>query len=153
MKQESGRSLIEIIGVLAIGAIMAVGAVKMYGQIRANQTRSMVSQELEQIAKNVKLLTGARGSYAGISVDYLVKAGALRTTKAPIGNDDWSVSPSFDEKSFSINLLGLSAGECEYFAAKKTSWANSVLINGYETTAGKSNCFSTNTNQVSFIVE
>ena len=152
MKQESGRSLIEIIGVLAIGAVMAVAAVKMYGQIRASQTRTIVSSELEQIAKNVKLLTGARGSYAGVSVDYLVKAGALKSVHAPIGDDDWSISPSFDEKSFSINLSGLSAGECEYFSVKKHAWATTVLINGYETNEA-SNCFSTNTNQVSFIVE
>ena len=152
MKQESGRSLIEIIGVLAIGTVMAVAAVKMYGQIRASQTRTIVSSELEQIAKNVKLLTGARGSYAGVSVDYLVKAGALKSVHAPIGDDNWSISPSFDEKSFSINLSGLSAGECEYFSVKKHAWATTVLINGYETNEA-SNCFSTNTNQVSFIVE
>ena len=152
MKSESGRSLIEILGVLAIGAIMSVAAVKMYGQIRATQTRTIVSSELEQIAKNVKLLTGARGSYAGISVDYLVKAGALKSPSAPIGGDDWSVIPSFDEKSFSINLVGLSADECEYFAVKKHNWATTVLINGIESN-GTSNCFSTNTNHVSFIVE
>lgn len=152
MKQESGRSLIEIIGVLAIGAVMAVAAVKMYGQIRATQTRTIVSNEMEQLVKNVKLLTGARGSYAGISVDYLVKAGALKSTAAPIGGDGWSVTPSFDEKSFLINLVELSAGECEYFAIKKQPWATSVLINGYES-AETSNCFSTNTNQISFVIE
>ena len=152
MKQESGRSLIEIIGVLAIGAVISVAAIKMYGQIRASQTRTIVSSELEQIAKNVKLLTGARGSYAGVSVDYLVKAGALKSTAAPIGGDAWSVMPSFDEKSFAINLVELSSGECEYFAIKKHPWAKTVLINGAESNSA-SNCFSTNTNQVSFIVE
>lgn len=152
MKQESGRSLIEIIGVLAIGAVISVAAVKMYGQIRATQTRTIVSSELEQLAKNIKLLTGARGSYAGLSVDYLVKAGALKSTTALIGGDGWSVQPSFDEKSFSINLVDLSSGECEYFAIKKQPWATTVLINGAESN-GASNCFSTNTNQVSFIVE
>ena len=152
MKQESGRSLIEIIGVLAIGAIMVVAAFKMYGQIRATQIRTIASTELEQLAKNVKLLVGARESYAGLSVDYLVKAGALKSTHAPIGNDDWSVSPSFDEKSFSINLLGLTADECAYFSVKKQQWATAVLINGYEPN-GASSCFSTSTNQVSFIVE
>lgn len=152
MKQESGRSLIEIVGVLAIGTLISVAAVKMYGQIRASQTRNIVSGELEQLAKNVKLLAGPRNSYAGISVEYLVKAGALKSERAPIGNDDWSVTPSFDEKSFSINLTGLSADECEYFAIKKQAWVTSVLINGYEP-SGDSGCFSTNTNQVSFIVE
>jgi hypothetical protein len=153
MKQESGRSLIEIIGVLAVGTIMSVAAVTMYGQIRTNQTRNIVSDELEKLARDVKLLAGPRNSYAGVSVDYLVKAGALKSVHAPIGNDDWSVSPSFDEKSFSINLVGLSSGECEYFATKKNEWATSVLINGFAPNADSSSCFSTNTNQVSFIVE
>lgn len=152
MRQESGRSLIEIIGVLAIGAIMAVAAVKMYGQIRTNQIRTIASSELEQIAKNVKILAGARGSYAGVSIDYLIKAGALKSSRAPIGNDDWSISPSFDEKTFTINLIGLSSGECEYFVLKKQPWATTILVNGYEP-SGASNCFSTNTNQVTFIVE
>ena len=152
MRQESGRSLIEIIGVLAIGAIMSVAAIKMYGQIHTTQTRTIVSSELEQLVKNVKLLTGARGSYAGVSVDYLVKAGALKSPRAPIGGDGWSVQPSFDEKTFSINLVELSSGDCEYFAIKKQPWATTILINGTELN-GTSNCFSTNTNQVSFIVE
>ena len=98
MKSESGRSLIEIIGVLAIGAVMATAAVKMYGQIRTTQTRAIAASELEQIAKNVKLLTGARGLYAGVSVDYLVMAGALSSTNAPIGAPGWSVSPSIKKK-------------------------------------------------------
>lgn len=152
MKSESGRSLIEIIGVLAIGAVMLTAAVKMYGQIRTTQTRAIATSELEQIAKNVKLLTGARGSYAGVSVDYLTKAGALSSARAPIGNDDWSVAPSYDGKTFMINLFGLSSGECEYFATKKMPWATSVLINGYETT-GAPNCFSTSTNQITFTIE
>ena len=152
MKSESGRSLIEIIGVLAIGAVMATAAVKMYGQIRTTQTRAIAASELEQIAKNVKLLTGARGSYAGVSVDYLVMAGALSSTNAPIGAPGWSVSPSIDEKSFSINLVGLSSGECEYFATKKKKKKKTILINGIEI-GTTPNCFSTSTNQVSFTVE
>ena len=153
MKSESGRSLIEIIGVLAIGAVMAVAVVRMYGQIRASQTRAIASNQLEQIVKNVKLLTGARGSYAGVSIDYLVMAGALASTRSPIGDDDWSITPGYDEKTFSINLTGLSSGECGYFATKKNSWATTILINGYDVANGAPNCFSTNTNQVSFIVE
>lgn len=152
MRYESGRSLIEVIGVLAISGFMAVAAVKMYGQIRTTQIRTIASGELEQLVKNVKLLTGARGSYSGISVDYLVKAGALRNADAPIGGDTWSVSPSFDEKSFSVNLVDLTSGECEYFAAKKQPWAKTILINGYELN-GTPNCFSTDTNMVSFIIE
>ena len=152
MKQEYGRSLIEIIAVLAIGAVMTGATIAMYRSIRTNMARSVATAELEQVAKNVKLLTGARGTYDGVSVEYLVKSGALESDAAPIGTDDWTVDPSYDGTSFSINLHGLTSGECAYFEIKKPKWANAMLINGNEA-AKTSHCFSTKTNMISFIVE
>jgi len=152
MKQEYGRSLIEILGVLAIGAVMSVGVIKMYQQVRTTQTRAIATAEIEQIIKNAKLLTGAHGTYDGLSVEYLVKSGALKNSKAPMGGDDWSVTPGFDGLTFSINLTQLSSGECAYFEIKKPTWAESILINGAEAD-GTSHCFSTKTNMVSFIVK
>jgi len=152
MKQESGRSLIEILGVLAIGAVMSVATISMYRSVRTSQLRTIATAELEQIVKNAKILTGAHGTYEGLSVDYLVKSGALKNNTAPLGDDNWSVIPSADGESFSVNLRGLSSGECAYFATKQPTWADSILINGVE--IGPSpNCFSTKTNQVSFIVK
>ena len=152
MKQEYGRSLIEIIAVLAIGAVMTGATIAMYRSIHTTQTRTITTAELEQIVKNVKLLTGARGTYDGVSVDYLVKSGAIKSDIAPLGSDDWSIESSFDGKSFSINLHGLTSGECAYFSTKQPTWANAILINGNEID-GTSHCFSTNTNMISFIVE
>ena len=152
MKQEYGRSLLEILGVLAIGAIMSAGSIAMYRQIRSTQTRTIATAEIEQIIKSAKLLTGAHGTYDGLSVEYLVKSGALKNSAAPMGGDDWSVTPSFDGLSFSINLTELSSGECAYFEIKKPTWAESVLINGVETD-GTSHCFATKTNMVSFIIK
>ena len=152
MKQEYGRSLIEIIGVLAIGAFMSIAAIKMYQHVHTIQVRTIATAELEQIVKDVKLLTGARGTYEGVSVDYLVKAGSLKSTATPLGGDNWSITPSFDGASFSINLTELSSGERAYFSTKRPTWATSILVNGYEID-GSSHCFSTKTNQISFIVE
>jgi len=152
MKQESGRSLIEIIGVLAISAIMSVATIAMYRMIRTNQVRTIATTEIEKIVKDVKLLTGPRGTYEGVSVDYLVKAGSIKSNAAPLGGSDWSVTPSFDGQSFSINLTDLSSDECAYFSIKQPTWADSILINGYEIDE-TSHCFSTKTNQISFIVK
>lgn len=153
MKTESGRSLIEIIGVLAIAGVMTASAIGVYSMVRANQTRKIASVQLEQIAKNVKLLMEMRGDYTGVSVDYLVKAGAMKSNAAPIGGAQWSVSATSDGTAFSINLVDLSNGECEYFATATPTWAASVLVNGYEMSETSSNCFSSQTNQISFIVE
>lgn len=152
MINESGRSLIEVIGVMALIGVMTVGTLGAYNAFRANQVRTIASAELEQIAQNTKILLEARGSYTGVSVDYLVKAGALKTGVAPLGGDDWSVLSSVDGSYFSINLVGLTNGECNYFVTKRPAWAAEILVNGFDSLSGDG-CFETDTNQISFIVE
>lgn len=153
MIQERGASMIEIIGVLAIASVMSAAAIGMYNVIRNNQTRKIATMELEQIAKNTELLMGMRGDYTGLSVDYLVSAGALKNKNAPIGGDDWSVSPTVDNTGYSINLTQLTKSECQYFTSALPTWATRIMVNGMEVSSTTSNCFSTNTNKVSFMVE
>lgn len=153
MRYESGRSLIEIVGVIAIGAVMTAAAIGMYRTMRDNHVRNVADAQLKQVANDVKILLQPRGDYSGVSVDYLIKAGALKSDKSPLGGNDWSVVASSDGLSFSINLTQLSQGECAYFLTAVPTWATSVLINGYEVANGLGSCFSTPTNQVSFIVE
>lgn len=152
MNQESGRSLMEIIGVLAIVGVMSASAISIYNVIKNNQARKIASMEIEQIAKNVKLLMELRGDYTGVSIQYLISSGALKSDKAPIGDEGWSVEAINNGKGFSINLTNLSSGECQYFATAKQNWATKIIINGLETDIDI-NCFSTKTNKVSFTVE
>ncbi len=152
MNQESGRSLMEIIGVLAIAGVMSASAISIYNVIKNNQARKIASMEIEQIAKNVKLLMELRGDYTGVSIQYLISSGALKSDKAPIGDEGWSVEAINNGKGFSINLTNLSSGECQYFATAKQNWATKIIINGLETDIDI-NCFSTKTNKVSFTVE
>ena len=152
MNNESGRSLIELLGVLAIGGVMTAGALALFSTLRNEQRRAFASATLEQIAQDTKLLMQSRGTYAGLSVDYLIKAGALGGDAAPIGGADWNVGPyGIDDAAFAITLNNLTQGECQYFATARAQWATSVLINGYETDMPQ--CFSSATNQVIFVVE
>lgn len=152
MTEQSGRSLIEIIGVMAIAGILTAGVIATYNTVRNRQTRTIAASQLEKIAQNTKLLMGARHNYNGISVDYLIKAGALKTNKAPIGSDEWSITPSIDNKGFLINLKDLSKGDCDYFTTIKIDWADRVKVNGFETDPG-TYCLTTGANEVSFIVQ
>ena len=151
MKTEYGRSLIEIIGVMAIGAIMTASAVATYKMIRNNQIRRIAVSQIEQTAKNVKILLETRGDYSGVSVDYLVKAGALDSDETPIGTE-WTITSEFDGQSFSINLMGLSSGECAYMTSGIPTWTNDVRANGISIADGTPQCFSSQTNYVSFVV-
>ena len=152
MKQESGRSLIEIIGVLAIAGVMTVATVAVYNSVRNRQVRTIAKTDLEQIAKNTKLLLEMRGDYAGVSVDYLIKSGALKSNRAPIGSSDWSITSSVDGSKFLINLTGLSTDDCAFFTTAYLGWAIGIRVNGYETDPG-AYCLRTGDNQLSFIVQ
>ena len=55
MNQQSGRSLIEVIGVMAIAGLMMVSALGVYNVLRKNQARTIADAELEQIAQDTKL--------------------------------------------------------------------------------------------------
>lgn len=152
MHDESGRSLIEIVGILAIGAIMTVSAVSLYAMIHSNQTRAIASAKLDQIVQDTHLLMEMRGDYSGISVDYLIKAGALKSDTPPIGGE-WSIVSEDGGKKFAINLTGLSVGECDYFITAVPKWASGIRVNGISADSGDDVCFSTRTNQISFVVE
>lgn len=151
MKNEYGRSLIELIGVLAVTGVMGGVAIGLYNSIHRTQVRTMAMANLEDIAHKTKMLLEYRGTYDGVSVQYLVTAGAIHSDASPIGGE-WTVRGEDGGAMFSINLTQLSEGDCDYFATATPSWAVHVRVNGYETEPD-SHCFSTHTNQVSFIVE
>lgn len=150
MKHESGRSLIEMVGVMAIAGVMTAGAFGVYKMIRDTQLRTIAAAELQEIVKNTKLLMSIRDNYDGVSVNYLIKAGALSSARAPIGGDNWSITSNGE--TFSINLVDLGHGECDYFTTAIPTWAKSVTVNGF-TADATDHCFSTATNRISFIVE
>ena len=151
MREQSGRSLIEIIGVLAIGAIMVSAAFAMYRSASMRQKRLIASETLNDIASKTKTLLEYSG-YQPVSVAYLIETGALNNDKAPMGDADWSVTPSIDGTEFSINLVGLSFEDCAYFTTKKFNWATKVTVNGYESTHG-SFCLKTGDNKISFFAK
>ncbi|HNY25731.1 MAG TPA: hypothetical protein PKJ33_04335 [Alphaproteobacteria bacterium] len=151
MREESGRSLIEVLGVLAISGILTAGAIAAYNTIRTRQNRIIATDQLELIAKNTKLLLEVKGDYTGVSVDYLIKAGALKNNKTPIGGSGWTITSSVDGKEFNINLVGLSKSDCAYLTTVKLNWTTAIRVNGSETNPG--NFCAAGKNDVSLIVQ
>lgn len=154
MIHERGASMIEILGVITIAGMMTVAAIGLYNVIRNNLMRRFAFETVRDLARDTEMLMGMRGDYTGVSVQYLVEAGALANANAPIGGDDWSVTAINEGVGFSINLTELSQGECEYFSVNVPQLVTRVIINNVESAAGTTpNCFSTNTNNVSFVIE
>lgn len=151
MREQSGRSLVEIIGVLAIGATMVAATYAAYRSTNERQKRFVASETLKDIAQKTKTLLEYTG-YTPVSVSYLVAAGALDNDKSPLGGNDWSITSNFDGSEFSINLTDLSFDECAYFTTKKFDWTTRLVVNGYDSSAS-SFCMRSGANKVSFLVK
>lgn len=148
MREQSGRSLIEIIGVLAIGAIMISGTYAIYNTTNQKQKRLIASETLKDIATKTKTLLEYSG-YQNVSVDFLIESGAIKNDKSPAGNQDWSITSNIDGTEFSINLNGLSFDECAYFTTKKMDWTTHISVNDFDSSA-TSYCLKTGDNKISF---
>lgn len=136
MNQQSGRSLIEILGVLTIGAVMIAAAAGMYHAIDQRQKRVVALETMKDIVNQTKTLMEYSGSYDKVSIDYLIEAGVLKNKKAPIGGA-WEIKPT--EKGFAIQLFKLTYEECAFLATKNVEWANSIVINDNKITVNKPN--------------
>lgn len=149
---QSGKSMLEILGVLAIAGIMLIGSVKMYQSIKSRQMRIIAIENLQELSQNAKLLFRGSGDYSDISVDYLIRSGALKNAISPVKNTQYFVRGESGGAEFSINLLNVSFGDCVYFATVKNEWVKSIQVNGY-TDDAKVYCIKSGTNQVSFFVK
>jgi len=151
MRDQSGRSLIEIIGVLAIGAVMLSGTYAIYNSTNQKQKRLIASENLKEIVTKTKTLLEYSG-YQNVSKDFLIEAGALQNDKAPAGDQDWSITSNVDGTEFAVNLTGLSFDECAYFTTKKFDWIEHISVNGYSSDES-SYCLKTGDNKISFFAK
>jgi len=149
-KNESGRSLIETLGVLMLAGLMVVAAVRMYQTVRHRQLRFIAEQELKTLVENTKIIYAGRKNYTGITKNYLIKTGVLKVEK--IGGHDFRVQSNNEGKTFSVIFDKLDMGDCAYFATKKFDWATSVAVNGFSDQAA-SLCSDVHPNKVEFIVK
>jgi hypothetical protein len=160
MKHESGRSLIEMVGILAISGILAAGAFKMFQVIQMRTDRTITEDQLRDISNNAKILFSGRRSFDNISTSYMIKAGALKYDRLKIGGpitiQSISTTPRLDRgtshnKSFEIKIPEVGFADCIYFATKKLGFTHSLKVNNFEQTLS-SYCKDDYTNELSFII-
>jgi len=149
MNNESGRSLIEMLGVLALAGIVSFGAIAMYRTARLRQTRFIAEQELKTLAENAKIIYSGRQNYTGITKDFLIKTGALKVER--IAGQDFRIQSQGDGKTFSIVFENLNMSDCAYFATKRFDWTEAVAVNGF-TDNPVSFCAELHPNRLEFII-
>ena len=131
MKYESGRSMIEMLGVLAIMGVITVGAIGMISTAMRTQKRNAVNEEVLQIVTGVRQLLGEYDDFSNINNATIFGAIGMSNKNTYGGTYELAVDPS-NSRQFIVSVTGLSNGDCEYFVTK--AWSDSV---GYQTSDGK----------------
>ncbi|MCL2737321.1 MAG: hypothetical protein FWE17_00465 [Alphaproteobacteria bacterium] len=127
---ESGRSLIEVVSALAIGAVLIAATFQIYQTVASRQARVMATEELRIIARDAKtLFAGRGGDYTGISVDHLIKMRALNSDRPPRIAKSFSLAAAPEWEGFFINLYGLNFSDCAWISAVRFDWAIGVIVN------------------------
>lgn len=123
MRQESGRSMVEMLGVLAIMGLITVGAVTMISAAMKSQKRTTVNDEVAQITTGVRQLLGEYDDFSNINNSTIWGAIGMSQKTPYGGNYELAVNP-LNPRQFILSINGLSKSDCSYFVTK--AWSDSV---------------------------
>ncbi len=86
---QSGRSMIEMLGVLAIVGILSAGGIAGYSMAMNNHKTNAMMEKVHLIAQRTKELYGSdyRGLNNNGSLDALINAGMLNDKNTPFGGE------------------------------------------------------------------
>ncbi|MBQ6027642.1 MAG: type II secretion system protein [Alphaproteobacteria bacterium] len=131
MKMESGRSMIEMLGVLAIMGVLTVGAIGLISTAMRTQKRNTVNEEVLQMVTGVRQLLGEYDDFSHIDNTTIFGAIGMSPKNPYGGTYELAVDPA-NYRQFVVTINGLSRNDCEYFITK--AWSDSV---GFLATDGK----------------
>ena len=129
--EEFGRSMIEIIGVLAISALLTGGAFVLIRGAMANQKRSRAIDEVAAIVENVRGLYAGRDDFSSLTNDMAYGTrlvdGFYLNTVTPFGADTrYSVVRNPDDNNtFLVLLTNLKSDDCTDLAEQ--TWPDAML--------------------------
>ena len=122
---ESGRSMIEMLGVLAIIGVLSVGGIAGYSKAMNKYRVNKTIDQISHIAANTRILFSAQKDYEGISDTVIEKAklfpdDVLKAEKKNPFAGDVSLAPSSrftsgdtgDNKAFVITYGGIPEEAC-----------------------------------------
>ena len=132
MADESGRSMVELIGVLSVMGMITAGAFALIHSGQASRRISRADDDVSNIAMNIRALMAESDDFSNLpgasDLDKgtkLLDAMSLTTT-TPFGSSTtYSVTQnSKDSNGFIVLLNGLSDQDCMTLAQR--AWAGSV---------------------------
>lgn len=127
---QSGRSMVEMLGVLAIIGVLSVGGLTGYSKAMSKYKTNKTQEQLQLLISGIRTLYATQPSYTGITITQLISVGTMpddmirggTTDKAydPFGNEIYLVSTAAD---FTIGIENLTDKICVEIA--NANWQTS----------------------------
>lgn len=145
MKQESGRSMIEMLGVLAIMGVITVGAIAMISTAMRTQKHNTTNDDVTQMVLGVRQLLGEYDDFSSIDGSTIFGAIGMSNKNPYGGTYTVTVDPS-NTRQFVVGIEGLAQSDCEYLATK--AWTDSVgyITSNHTESGATGNCKNTGAN-------
>ncbi len=103
-KLQSGRSMIEMLGVLAIVGILSAGGIAGYSMAMQHHKTNTYIEKIQLIAQQIRTLY--KGEYTGATTTELVNSGLVKDFKNPFGGNLglYTTTTAFDIYNFNYNI-------------------------------------------------
>jgi len=144
--QESGRSMIEMLGVLAIIGVLSVGGIAGYSQAMNKFKVTKTTDQIQTMVTNIRTLFASQKSYISVSTadadvaGVMYSVGILTDENCPGGGTDCATpvnpydgtivlgSMGTNNKHFYVSYQGLPADACVRLATQSWGDSSSGLI-------------------------
>ncbi len=143
MIQESGRSMIEMMGVLAIMGVITVGAIAAISSAMKLQKQNTVNDEVLQMVTQVRQLFSEYDDYSSINNSTIFGAIGMSNKNPYGGNYELSVNPS-NSRQFIVSITGLNKSDCEALVIRGWNGSVGYEMSGRTASGASSSCDSPN---------
>jgi len=77
LSEQSGRSMIEMLGVLAIIGVLSVGGIAGYSKAMAKYKQNKLGDQISMLITNIRTLYGNSSDYSGLTTATAISMGAV----------------------------------------------------------------------------
>ena len=150
MRQESGRSMIEMIGVLAIMGMLTATAFALISLGINRQKLARVTDDVVTIVSGVRSLLGDYDDFSNIDNSTIFAAMSI-SDKNPYGGTYELAVNTLNTRQFIVKINGLSKSDCEALLTKAWTDSYGYISSEHKESGASGNCLDGNNNVVSII--
>ena len=92
---QSGRSMIEMLGVLAIIGVLSVGGIAGYSKAMNKYKISKTTDQITMIIANLRTMFSAQGDYKGLTNEQAIKFGVIPDEMYTAGDQTYAIKNAF----------------------------------------------------------